>query len=55
MEHPQGEIGHLIGEKDKINNIFKNKKNYFLVPSEDFIKKEKINNFRFNVQIWENR
>ena len=52
MEHPQGEIGHLIGEKDKINNIFKNKKNYFLVPSEDFIKKEKINNFRFNVQIW---
>ena len=52
MEHPSGEIGHLIGEKEKVEKVFK-KKNYFLVPSENFLKSEKINNIRFSVQFWE--
>ena len=52
MQHPSGEIGHLISEKDKVEKIFK-KKNYFLVPSESFLKNEKINNIRFSVQFWE--
>ncbi len=52
MEHPSGEIGHCIGKKDVVEKVFK-KKNYFLVPSENFIKNEKINNVRFSVQFWE--
>ena len=52
MEHPSGDIGHLIGEKDKVKKIFK-KENYCLVPSENFLKSEKINNIRFSVQFWE--
>lgn len=52
MEHPSGEIGHLISEKEKVDKVFK-KQNYFLVPSENFLKNEKINNIRFSVQFWE--
>lgn len=52
MEHPSGEIGHFISEKNKVESVFK-KKNYFLVPSKKFLENEKLNNVRFSIQFWE--
>ena len=53
MEHPTGEIGQFVGEKNKIEKLFENKKNYYLVPSKEFIIEKKINNIRFNIFFWE--
>ena len=49
MEHPSGNIGHFLGEKQKLNQLFKKdleSRNTYLVPNPEFIKKKKLNNSR---------
>ena len=52
MEHPSGEIAQFLGEENKINKVFKNRKNFFLVPSKSFIQDEDLNNIRFSFMFW---
>lgn len=51
MEHPSGEIGQFIGEENKIKKLFQNK-NFFLVPSNEFLDRHNLNNHRFSFLFW---
>lgn len=53
-EHPSGNIAQFVSEKNKneqqIKNLLKNE----IAPSAEYIKKEKINNIRFNFLEYKN-
>ena len=54
MEHPSGHIAQFLGEENKVNKVFKDRKNFFLVPSKSFIQDEDLNNIRFSFLFWDN-
>ena len=54
MEHPSGSVGHFIGEKNKLVEVFNNQletHNLYLVPNPEFVKKKNINNARILIYL----